>query len=87
MHLKHACLPISPPEQMNENEHSILFFVFTRKGVFSLFYKPKLYHLMGQQKREEDHGVLKKRRKANTSPMGEVGGAEKTMLIMPENCV
>ena len=37
---------------------------------------------MGQQKREEDHGVLKKRRKANTSPMGEVGGAEKTMLIM-----
>ena len=46
-----------------------------------------LYHLMGQQKREEDHGVLKKRRKTNTSPMGEVGGAEKTMLIMPENCV
>ena len=37
MHLKHACLPISPPEQMNENEHSILFFVFARKGVFSFF--------------------------------------------------
>ena len=42
---------------------------------------------MGQQKREEDHGVLKKRKKTTTSPMGEVGGAEKTMLIMPENCV
>ena len=39
MHLKHACLPISPPEQMNENEHSILFFAQSHKGVFSLFKK------------------------------------------------
>ena len=31
----------------------------------------KLYHLMGQQKREKDHGDLKKRRKTNISPMGE----------------
>jgi hypothetical protein len=36
---------------------------------------------MGQQKREEYHEVLKKRRKTTISPMREVGGAEKTMLI------
>ena len=42
MHLKHACLPISPPEQMNENEHSIPCFAQSHKGVFSLFKKSLL---------------------------------------------
>ena len=33
MHLKHACLPISPPEQVLKTSDSILYSDDARKGV------------------------------------------------------
>ena len=32
MHLKHACLPISPPEQVIKTRHSISYGSMVRKG-------------------------------------------------------
>jgi hypothetical protein len=42
---------------------------------------------MGQQKRKGEHGDQKRRKITNTSPMGEVGGNKKTVLMMLGNCV
>jgi hypothetical protein len=65
--------------------HAILYveyltFLIPQSQLVTAFSSSILYH---QQKREEDHGDLKKRRKTNTSPMEEVGGAEKKLSDFP----
>ena len=40
MHLKHACLPISPPEQVENAVYYTIFRDRLQGGIFNFFYQP-----------------------------------------------
>ena len=40
MHLKHACLPISPPEQVENEVYFIIFIGHAQGGIFIFLHTP-----------------------------------------------
>ena len=46
MHLKHACLPISPPEQVENETYFIIFIGIAQGGIFIFFTNPHLPYLL-----------------------------------------